>query len=168
MRLIGAAISEPHLRAAGRQGLDELGEALKAFPDSIQKTELGGIFTPTPAEVAQQHGVFGPDIDHSEGKPLQQDPVSAALDSGRAGQSQPAQESQQERGSAENPVTRAMEAGGKEMGGKAAKQPAQEQQQEHEASDRNPVEEVLDAGRGADVGPEPNQMEQSQELDHSR
>jgi hypothetical protein len=42
------------LRAAGRQGVDEIGMALKAFPDSIQAHEPGQLFTPLPSEVAQQ------------------------------------------------------------------------------------------------------------------
>lgn len=42
------------LRAAGRQGVDEIGMALKAFPDSIQTHEPGQLFSPLPSEVAQQ------------------------------------------------------------------------------------------------------------------
>lgn len=40
------------LAAAFRQGADEIGEALKAFPDSIQKHEHGTIFSPTQGEIA--------------------------------------------------------------------------------------------------------------------
>ena len=40
------------LAAAGRQGLDELGAALKAFPDTIQMQESGTIFNPTQGEIA--------------------------------------------------------------------------------------------------------------------
>jgi hypothetical protein len=40
------------LKAAGRQGIDELGAALKAFPDSIQAQESGSIFNPTQGEIA--------------------------------------------------------------------------------------------------------------------
>lgn len=41
-----------HLAAAGRQGLDELGAALKAFPDSMQVQETGTLWNPTQGEVA--------------------------------------------------------------------------------------------------------------------
>jgi len=40
------------LAAAGRQGLDELGAALKAFPDAIQTHESGSIWNPTQGEIA--------------------------------------------------------------------------------------------------------------------
>lgn len=40
------------LAAAGRQGADELGMALKAFPDSIQVEEPGTIWNPTQGEIA--------------------------------------------------------------------------------------------------------------------
>jgi hypothetical protein len=48
-RKIGAGA----LQAAGRQGVKELGEALKAFPDSISVSEPGGIFSPTQGEIAE-------------------------------------------------------------------------------------------------------------------
>ena len=40
------------IEAAGRQGIDELGAALKAFPDSIQIQEVGTIWHPTQGEIA--------------------------------------------------------------------------------------------------------------------
>lgn len=40
------------LAAAGRQGADELGMALKAFPDSIQVEEPGTLWNPTQGEIA--------------------------------------------------------------------------------------------------------------------
>lgn len=40
------------LAAAGRQGADELGAALKAFPDSIQTQESGTVWNPTQGEIA--------------------------------------------------------------------------------------------------------------------
>lgn len=40
------------LAAAGRQGADELGMALKAFPDSIQADEPGTLWNPTQGEIA--------------------------------------------------------------------------------------------------------------------
>jgi ParB family chromosome partitioning protein len=39
-------------KAAGRQGIDEIGMALKAFPDAIQAQEVGTIFSPTQGEIA--------------------------------------------------------------------------------------------------------------------
>ena len=46
------------LAAAGRQGIDELGAALKAFPDAIQTQETGTLWNPTQGEIAadRQHG----------------------------------------------------------------------------------------------------------------
>ena len=41
------------LWAAGRQGVDELGQALKAFPDAIQAhAEPGGMFEPLHSDIA--------------------------------------------------------------------------------------------------------------------
>ena len=50
-----------HLAAAGRQGIDEIGHALKAFPDAIQAQETGTIFNPTQGEVAasRKAAVYG-------------------------------------------------------------------------------------------------------------
>ncbi|WP_422927521.1 hypothetical protein [Singulisphaera sp. PoT] len=47
-----AAMADGTLAAAGRQGIDELGEALKAFPDAIQVQESGALFNPTQGEIA--------------------------------------------------------------------------------------------------------------------
>ena len=47
-----AVTEDGYLAAAGRQGLGELGQALKAFPDSIQVHEPGTIFNPTQGEIA--------------------------------------------------------------------------------------------------------------------
>jgi hypothetical protein len=49
------------IEAAFRQGADEIGAALKAFPDSIQCTEIGSILNPTSAEIARESGVFDRD-----------------------------------------------------------------------------------------------------------
>jgi hypothetical protein len=46
-----AITDDGHLAAAGRQGIDELGAALKAFPDSIQREENGALWSPTQAEI---------------------------------------------------------------------------------------------------------------------
>ena len=76
--LVQKATQDGHLAAAVRQGIDELGAALKPFPDSIQAQESGTIFNPTQGEVAAgrkaesfghhpsgivggRHGVFGPE-----------------------------------------------------------------------------------------------------------
>lgn len=40
------------VEAAFRQGIGELGDALRAFPDSIQREEMGTIWHPTPGEIA--------------------------------------------------------------------------------------------------------------------
>ena len=41
--------------AALRQGVKELGAALKAFPDSISVEETGGAFSPTQGEIAESN-----------------------------------------------------------------------------------------------------------------
>jgi hypothetical protein len=41
------------LAAFGRQGLDELGTALKPFPESIQVDESGTLWNPTQGEIAR-------------------------------------------------------------------------------------------------------------------
>jgi len=53
-----AITADGHLAAAGRQGADELGAALKAFADSIQVQEVGTLWSPTQGEIAasRQHG----------------------------------------------------------------------------------------------------------------
>jgi hypothetical protein len=56
-----AITSDGMLAAAGRQGLDELGAALKPFPDSIQVHETGTIWNPTPGEVASNRELGGHD-----------------------------------------------------------------------------------------------------------
>lgn len=44
-----------YLKAMGRMGLDEVAQALKAFPDSITPTpEMGAPGEPTPQEVYEQ------------------------------------------------------------------------------------------------------------------
>ena len=55
------ATKDGHLAAFGRQGIDELGTALKAFPESIQMQEIGGLFEPTQGEIAadRKGSVFG-------------------------------------------------------------------------------------------------------------
>jgi hypothetical protein len=40
-------------QAAIRQGFSEVGQALKAFPDAIQVTEPGQMFSPTQGEIAE-------------------------------------------------------------------------------------------------------------------
>lgn len=50
-------IGEGSLSAMGRVGWDEIGQALKAFPDSIGPMEEPGLpFTATPAIVTDQMG----------------------------------------------------------------------------------------------------------------
>ena len=52
-RTYTAAMADGHLAAAGRQGIDEIGMALKAFPDGIQADEPGTLWNPTQGEIAQ-------------------------------------------------------------------------------------------------------------------
>jgi hypothetical protein len=58
-RAVNAVLRDGTLAAAWRQGLDEIGAALKAFPESIQVSELGTIGSPTPGEIGLQRGAFG-------------------------------------------------------------------------------------------------------------
>lgn len=54
---IGKGITQDGtLAAAWRQGADEIGEALKPFPESVQTQEVGTILNPTQGEVAQARG----------------------------------------------------------------------------------------------------------------
>lgn len=46
------ATQDGHLAAAFRQGIGELGEALKPFPESIQASEHGTLWNPTQGEIA--------------------------------------------------------------------------------------------------------------------
>jgi hypothetical protein len=48
-RKIGAGVGP----AAFRQGVSELGQALKAFPDAIQVSEPGQMWSPTQGEIAE-------------------------------------------------------------------------------------------------------------------
>ena len=77
--LVQKATQDGTIKAAGRMGIDELGAALKAFPDAIQVSEPGTIWNPTQGEVAAdrkiggfgqhspsgivggKHGVYGPE-----------------------------------------------------------------------------------------------------------
>jgi type IV secretion system protein VirD4 len=49
--VVQAITRDGTLEAFGRQGIDELGAALKAFPDSIQREETGTLWSPTQAEI---------------------------------------------------------------------------------------------------------------------
>ncbi len=48
------------IAAAGRMGIDELGAATQAFPDSIQQQESGSIWNPTQGEIAQARADHSP------------------------------------------------------------------------------------------------------------
>jgi hypothetical protein len=58
------------LPAAFRQGADEIGHALKAFPDSIQSPEMGQILSPTPGEIGMSRGAFGLNAEQENRAPL--------------------------------------------------------------------------------------------------
>jgi len=55
-----AVMADGMIAAAGRQGIDELGAALKAFPDSIQVQESGTIWNPTQGEIAADRDLGRP------------------------------------------------------------------------------------------------------------
>ena len=50
----------PALNAMARQGADELGAALKAFPDSIQQEEVGVAWNPPVSEIAAERQMIEP------------------------------------------------------------------------------------------------------------
>ena len=51
-KLWNAVTADGVLAASVRQGIDELGAALKAFPESIQVQETGTLWNPTQGEIA--------------------------------------------------------------------------------------------------------------------
>lgn len=53
-----AIMADGVIAGFARQGIDELGTALKAFPDSIQREETGTLWSPTQAEItaSRKHG----------------------------------------------------------------------------------------------------------------
>jgi hypothetical protein len=55
-----AVMADGMIAAAGRQGIDELGAALQAFPDSIQVQEAGTIWNPTQGEIAADRDLGRP------------------------------------------------------------------------------------------------------------
>src|SRR5260370_34536115 len=57
-KMWNAVMADGVLEAAGRQGIGQLGTALKAFPDSIQTQETGTIWKPTQGAIPadRQHG----------------------------------------------------------------------------------------------------------------
>jgi hypothetical protein len=57
--MVSALWNDRELAAFGRQGIDELGAALKPFPDSIQVQETGTIWNPTQAEVTNSGNLGG-------------------------------------------------------------------------------------------------------------
>lgn len=63
--VMGAVMADGTLAAAGRQGIDEIGVALKAFPDTIQVFETGTIWNPTPGEVGNNRDLPGYGRRHS-------------------------------------------------------------------------------------------------------
>lgn len=52
-------MSKGYLKAMARMGVDELSQALKAFPESIgPQQEVGAPFEPTPQEIFQEQGGY--------------------------------------------------------------------------------------------------------------
>lgn len=58
--VFNAATRDGTLAAAFRQGAGEIGQALKAFPDSIQVHEPGTVLAPTQGEIAEARDVHAP------------------------------------------------------------------------------------------------------------
>ena len=56
-KILDAITKDGHLAAMGRQGADEMGMALKAFPDSIGIDEPGTLWNPTQGEIAEAREV---------------------------------------------------------------------------------------------------------------
>jgi hypothetical protein len=119
--LWSAVTRDGTLAAAGRQGADEIGMALKAFPESIQTQESGSILNPTqgeiassrdlsqsfhgatmrsPSQIAKDKGSYGNDATPGyEQAQAQKTPSEIARDKGPAEQ-QHGQEQQQNRANA--------------------------------------------------------------------
>ena len=85
-RAVQAVLKDGTLAAAWRQGLDEIGQALKAFPESIQVSEMGTIGSPTPAEISQQRGVFSRDREQNNPSSLTDRARAAASNDPDSGQ----------------------------------------------------------------------------------
>ena len=51
--IANAVMKDGTIAAFARQGVDEIGMGLKAFPDSIQTYEMGTIWSPTPYEISK-------------------------------------------------------------------------------------------------------------------
>lgn len=80
-QVTGPLLRDGVLAASFRQGVDEIGMALKAFPDAIQAHEYGTVFDPlpsevaaarkpdlpSPSEIAAAHGVHGQDRGQDRG-----------------------------------------------------------------------------------------------------
>lgn len=79
-------IGEGSLEAMGRVGWDEIGQALKAFPDSIGPMEEPGLpFTATPAIVTDQMGYEGSHeamLDTAASQSVQQAPPEPEIEIG--------------------------------------------------------------------------------------
>jgi hypothetical protein len=54
----------PALNAMARQGADELGAALKTFPDSIHQEEVGVAWNPPVSEIAAERQMIEPPANH--------------------------------------------------------------------------------------------------------
>jgi hypothetical protein len=50
-KVLDGIMADGTIKAAGRMGIDELGEALKPFPESISIQESGTIWNPTQGEI---------------------------------------------------------------------------------------------------------------------
>jgi hypothetical protein len=73
------AMGDGYLGASARQGLGELGEILKAFPDSIQHDEPGTVWNPLPSEIAAgredaHYGNWQPSFTHGRSPSPEQAP----------------------------------------------------------------------------------------------
>ena len=133
---------------------------------------MGGLFTPTPAEVAREHGVFGPTIDQSEGMAMNQhNPVAAALESARPGPVEPERRRSTTNRTGQSTGTANPIDGGRPRGrchgGRAAAGTAGEQSGTGEGDF---VSEILDISRGESLQPQqtPTEQAQDQDLGHSR
>jgi hypothetical protein len=56
----------PALNAMARQGADELGAALRAFPESIQQEEVGVAWNPPVSEIAAERQMIEPPANHCQ------------------------------------------------------------------------------------------------------
>jgi hypothetical protein len=143
-----------HLAAFGRQGLGELAEALKAFPDTIQVHEYGTIFHPTQGEIGKGNATaMSAHADNCYPSPSD----IVASHGGGHGQ-------QQDAGPTRSPSDIVAEHGGVQGAGQTWQEKEIERRQKQGENDSDGYER----GQGRSLPDEQREQEQEQGRDRSR